>query len=244
MNWVASIISWFICVFVTVASIAITVILWMTYYDVSQEKQRDVGYSQFEEFIRNENALYAMAIIASIVVVSIEMRTHSPVPIHGGENRKFIYVMLTIHRCSLLLRFAWCESGSVDWLRCSKRRPIVCYRCRVWLDHRWLLLLFWHCFCHSGWPLSCVLPRPTIRAWNRYCQPHWHRTLPKRDLHLANHWLSKITAKWIISRSVWSNIKMFTGCVTCCGFIWLAWFGRANLFLVSRLAYARHVNWE
>lgn len=71
MNWVASLISWFICVFVTVASIAITVILWMTYYDVSQQKQTNVGYSQFEEFIRNENALYAMAIIASIVVVSI-----------------------------------------------------------------------------------------------------------------------------------------------------------------------------
>lgn len=70
MNWVTNIISWFICIFVTVAAVAITVILWMTYYDVSHQQETTIKFSQFEEFIRNENALYAMAIIASIVLVS------------------------------------------------------------------------------------------------------------------------------------------------------------------------------
>lgn len=70
MNWVTNIISWFICIFVTVAAVAITIILWLTYYDVSHQQETTIKFSQFEEFIRNENALYAMAIIASIVLVS------------------------------------------------------------------------------------------------------------------------------------------------------------------------------
>lgn len=69
MNWVTNIISWFICIFVTVASIAITVILWLTYYDVSHQQDTTIKFSRLEEFIRNENALYALAIIASIVMV-------------------------------------------------------------------------------------------------------------------------------------------------------------------------------
>lgn len=71
MNWFTNIITWFICVFVTTASIAITVILWLTYIDTQNKADTDVKYSQLEEFIRNENALYALAIIATIVMVII-----------------------------------------------------------------------------------------------------------------------------------------------------------------------------
>lgn len=77
MNWLTNIITWFICVFVTVASIVITVILWMTYYDVSHQEEKAIKFSQFEEFIRNENALYAMAIIASIVMVTCRLFTEA-----------------------------------------------------------------------------------------------------------------------------------------------------------------------
>lgn len=69
MSWFTNIITWFICVFVTVASIGITVVLWLTYYDVRNTVDTNVKYSYLEEFIRNENALYALAIFATIVMV-------------------------------------------------------------------------------------------------------------------------------------------------------------------------------
>lgn len=92
MNWVTNIIAWFICVFVTVASIAISVILWLTYYDVVHNEDRAIEFSQFEEFIRNENALYAMAIIASIVAVGFAAHTHRHPTI-------IIHLPLHSHRC-------------------------------------------------------------------------------------------------------------------------------------------------
>lgn len=70
MSWFTNIITWFICVFVTISSIAITVVLWLTYYDVRNTVDTTVKYSYLEEFIRNENALYALAIIATIVMVN------------------------------------------------------------------------------------------------------------------------------------------------------------------------------
>lgn len=69
MSWFTNIITWLICVFVTVASIGITIVLWLTYYDVRNTVDTKVKYSYLEEFIRNENALYALAIIATIVMV-------------------------------------------------------------------------------------------------------------------------------------------------------------------------------
>lgn len=72
MSWFTSIITWFICVFVTVSSIGITAVLWLTYYDVRHTADAAVKYSYLEEFIRNENALYVLAIIATIVMVSAE----------------------------------------------------------------------------------------------------------------------------------------------------------------------------
>lgn len=69
MNWMASLISWLICVFVAVTSIAITGILWWTYYDIRHQQDSAVKWSILEEFVRNETAVYALAIIATIVMV-------------------------------------------------------------------------------------------------------------------------------------------------------------------------------
>lgn len=71
MSCLANIVTWFICVFATVVSIAITAVLWLTYYDVRNQKDSTIRYSHLEEFIRNETALYALAIIATIVMVCI-----------------------------------------------------------------------------------------------------------------------------------------------------------------------------
>lgn len=240
MNWVTSIISWLICIFVTVASIAITVILWLTYYDVRHQQDTAIKFSQFDEFLRNENALYAMAIIASIVLVRVK-------PNRELIGPKFveIYCFRTIHRCSLSSRFAWCENGWADYRHCSKRRAIVCCRCPDWLDHRWLPSWCWHYIWHSGWLLSFALLRQTIRAWNLCYKPLW-AIIRKLDLRLENLCSTRTTAKPIINHSVWSNMKMSIGCATCFGSIWLDWFGRLNLFLVSQLAHSliRDQNWS
>lgn len=70
MNWMTNIISWFICIFVTLASIAITVILWLTYFDIHNKQDTSVKYSQLMEFVNNEYTVYVLAIIATVVMVS------------------------------------------------------------------------------------------------------------------------------------------------------------------------------
>lgn len=65
----ASLISWIICIFVTASSIAITVILWLTYHDIRNTQDTKVKWSILEEFVRNETGVYVMAIIATIVTV-------------------------------------------------------------------------------------------------------------------------------------------------------------------------------
>lgn len=69
MGILTSIISWCICIFAIVASVAVTVVLWMTYFDVRNNKSIDAKYSHLEEFIRNETAIYAVAIIATVIMV-------------------------------------------------------------------------------------------------------------------------------------------------------------------------------
>lgn len=71
MNWLTSLISWLICIFVAVSSIAITAILWWTYYDIRHTDESKVKWSILEEFVRNETGVYVLAIIATIVMVFI-----------------------------------------------------------------------------------------------------------------------------------------------------------------------------
>lgn len=69
MNWLTSLISWMICIFVTLSSVAITAILWWTYYDIRHVDQSKVKWSILEEFVRNETGIYVLAIIATIIMV-------------------------------------------------------------------------------------------------------------------------------------------------------------------------------
>lgn len=68
LHWLTQIISWLICIIVAVASIAITVILWVTYYNI-KHGENSGKVSLLEETIKNETVLYALAIIATIVMV-------------------------------------------------------------------------------------------------------------------------------------------------------------------------------
>lgn len=100
MSWFTSIITWFICTFVTVASIAVTVVLWLTYYDVRSKADTHVKYSYLEEFIRNENALYALAIIATITMVTFARAT----PIAQLQMSIFAFIQIAIIVVIYLLR--------------------------------------------------------------------------------------------------------------------------------------------
>ena len=65
LHYLTQIISWLICIFVAVASIAITVLLWMTYYDIKNKKER-AELSQLAQYVQNETAVYVFAIIATM----------------------------------------------------------------------------------------------------------------------------------------------------------------------------------
>jgi solute carrier family 44 (choline transporter-like protein), member 1 len=65
LHYLTQIISWLICIFVGVASIAITGLLWWTYYDIKHKKDHS-ELSQLGQFVQNETAVYIFAIIATM----------------------------------------------------------------------------------------------------------------------------------------------------------------------------------
>lgn len=69
MHWLTSLISWLICIFVAISSVAITVILWWTYYNIVHKIDVGQKHSLLQEFVRNETAVYVLAILATIVMV-------------------------------------------------------------------------------------------------------------------------------------------------------------------------------
>lgn len=69
LHWLTKIISWLICIFVGIASIAITIVLWMTYYRIKNNLDVNVKYSLLEEVARNETAVYVLAIIATVIMI-------------------------------------------------------------------------------------------------------------------------------------------------------------------------------
>lgn len=85
LHWLTKIISWLICIIVAAASIAITVILWVTYYNIKHGENAG-KISLLEETLKNETALYVLAIIATIVMVRIKL------------NKKNLYICLYILR--------------------------------------------------------------------------------------------------------------------------------------------------
>lgn len=69
MHVLTSLISWLICILVAVSSIAITGILWWTYYNITHNVEMQDKHSLLQEFVRNETAVYVLAIIATIVMI-------------------------------------------------------------------------------------------------------------------------------------------------------------------------------
>ncbi|XP_053955817.1 choline transporter-like 1 [Anastrepha ludens] len=69
MHWMSRIISWLICVLVIVASTALTAALWYAYYSIRHKSKLNAQYSMLEEFIRNEDAVYILAILATITLI-------------------------------------------------------------------------------------------------------------------------------------------------------------------------------
>lgn len=65
LHYLTQFISWLICIFVAIASIAITVALWWTLYDMKQNKGTK-QLSQLAEIVHNETAVYVFAIIATM----------------------------------------------------------------------------------------------------------------------------------------------------------------------------------
>lgn len=64
LHYLTQIISWLICIFVGVASIAITVLLWWTYYDLKHQKTNEIT-----DYFSQETAVYVFAIIATITMI-------------------------------------------------------------------------------------------------------------------------------------------------------------------------------
>ncbi len=64
LHYLTQIISWLICIFVAVASIAITVLLWWTYYDIKKQNATELA-----SYFNQETAVYVFAIIATIVMI-------------------------------------------------------------------------------------------------------------------------------------------------------------------------------
>jgi solute carrier family 44 protein 1 (choline transporter-like protein) len=66
LHYLTQIISWLICIFVGVASIAITVLLWYTYFEIKKKKTDTTELSQLTQYLQNETAVYVFAIIATM----------------------------------------------------------------------------------------------------------------------------------------------------------------------------------
>lgn len=65
LHFLTQIISWLICIFVGITSIAVTVLLWWTYYDIKKKNERG-ELSELTQYIQNETAVYVFAIMATM----------------------------------------------------------------------------------------------------------------------------------------------------------------------------------
>lgn len=69
MHWLSRIVSWIICVLVIVASVALTVALWYAYYNIRNKSGVNTQYSMLEEFVRNQQAVLTLAVLATITMI-------------------------------------------------------------------------------------------------------------------------------------------------------------------------------
>lgn len=73
MHYLTKIVSWLICIFVMITSILLSIALWWSYYRIKYKANDKVEYSLLEEFVRNETAIYTLAILATIFMVGINL---------------------------------------------------------------------------------------------------------------------------------------------------------------------------
>lgn len=69
MHYLSTIISYLICVAVVITSACLTGALWWAYYSIKTKHEIEIKYSFVEEYLRNETAVYVLAIIATIIMV-------------------------------------------------------------------------------------------------------------------------------------------------------------------------------
>lgn len=69
MHWLSRIVSWLICVLVIIASVGLTAALWYAYYGIINKSKVNVQFSYLEEFVRNEQAVLTLAILATITMI-------------------------------------------------------------------------------------------------------------------------------------------------------------------------------
>jgi len=68
MHWLSRVVSWLICVLAIVASVGLAGVLWYAYYSL-RNKVPNTTTSHLEEFLRNRDAVLALAVIATITMV-------------------------------------------------------------------------------------------------------------------------------------------------------------------------------
>ncbi|XP_037933958.1 choline transporter-like 1 [Teleopsis dalmanni] len=69
MHWLTRIVSWLICILVIVASVGLSAALWYAYYNIRHKTGINVQYSMLEEFVRNEQAVFILAVLATITMI-------------------------------------------------------------------------------------------------------------------------------------------------------------------------------
>ncbi|KAM7357809.1 choline transporter-like protein 1 [Cochliomyia hominivorax] len=69
MHWLSRIVSWLICVLVIVASVGLCGALWYAYYSIKHKEKINTQFSYLEEFVRNEQAVFTLAILATITMI-------------------------------------------------------------------------------------------------------------------------------------------------------------------------------
>uniref|UniRef100_A0A182U3T8 Choline transporter-like protein n=1 Tax=Anopheles melas TaxID=34690 RepID=A0A182U3T8_9DIPT len=69
LHWLATIVSWLICIIVVVVSVGITGVLWWSYYKAKHTLDTDQQLSYLEELVRNEATIYVLAIAATCIMI-------------------------------------------------------------------------------------------------------------------------------------------------------------------------------
>lgn len=73
LHYLTTVISWLICILVGTASVLLVGVLWWTYYSITHGHSLESKYSYLEELVKNETAIYVLAICATIFMIFLLM---------------------------------------------------------------------------------------------------------------------------------------------------------------------------